>query len=167
EREFVAPRTPEEETLAAVWAEVLGVARVGVTDNFFELGGDSILSIQAVSRARAAGLRIGSQDVFRHQTVADLAAAASLRTAAVPAPRRPKREGPAPLTPVQEWFFATHGPLRHFSMSMLLDLPHDLDERALEQALTALVARHPALRTRFVRSGDTWLQHPGAAPDGP
>ncbi|MFJ3644674.1 non-ribosomal peptide synthase/polyketide synthase [Streptomyces murinus] len=167
EREFVAPRTPEEETLAAVWAEVLGVARVGVTDNFFELGGDSILSIQAVSRARAAGLRIGSQDVFRHQTVADLAAAAGLRTAAVPAPRRPKQEGPAPLTPVQEWFFATHGPLRHFSMSMLLDLPHDLDERALEQALTALVARHPALRTRFVRSGDTWLQHPGAAPDGP
>ncbi|MGM9334861.1 non-ribosomal peptide synthase/polyketide synthase [Streptomyces murinus] len=167
EREFVAPRTPEEETLAAVWADVLGVARVGVTDNFFELGGDSILSIQAVSRARAAGLRIGSQDVFRHQTVADLAAAASLRTAAVPAPRRPKQEGPAPLTPVQEWFFATHGPLRHFSMSMLLDLPHDLDERALEQALTALVARHPALRTRFVRSGDSWLQHPGAAPDGP
>ncbi|MFH8336565.1 non-ribosomal peptide synthase/polyketide synthase [Streptomyces sp. AM6-12] len=167
EREFVAPRTPEEETLAAVWAEVLGVDRVGVTDNFFELGGDSILSIQAVSRARAAGLRIGSQDVFRHQTVADLAAAATPRTDVARAPRRPHREGPAPLTPVQEWFFATHGPLRHFSMSMLLDLPHDLDERALEEALAALVAQHPALRTRFTRSGDTWLQHPGPAPDGP
>ncbi|MEU6669012.1 non-ribosomal peptide synthase/polyketide synthase [Streptomyces sp. NPDC046727] len=164
EREFVAPRTPGEETLAGIWAEVLGVARVGVTDNFFELGGDSILSIQAVSRARAAGLRIASQDVFRHQTVADLAAAASRRTATVPAPRRPHEDGPAPLTPVQEWFFATHGPLRHFSMSMLLDLPYDLDERALERALDVLVARHPALRTRFTRTGDTWRQHPGTGP---
>ncbi|MEU1707404.1 non-ribosomal peptide synthase/polyketide synthase [Streptomyces sp. NPDC005706] len=165
EREFVAPRTPGEETLAGIWAEVLGVARVGVTDNFFELGGDSILSIQAVSRARAAGLHIGSQDVFRHQTVADLAAAASRRTAAAPAPlRRPHQDGPAPLTPVQEWFLATHGPLRHFSMSMLLDLPRDLDERALDRALDAVVARHPALRTRFTRTGGTWRQHPGTGP---
>ncbi|MDX2592029.1 non-ribosomal peptide synthase/polyketide synthase [Streptomyces sp. WI03-4A] len=164
EREFVAPRTPEEETLARIWAEVLGARRVGVTDNFFELGGDSILSIQAVSRARAAGLHLTSRDVFRHQTVADLAAAASARTAAVPAPRRPREEGPAPLTPVQEWFFAAHGPLRHFTMSMLLDLPHDLDERALERALEALTAHHPALRTRFARTGDTWRQHPGEGP---
>ncbi|CAM5450414.1 hypothetical protein SGLAM104S_10587 [Streptomyces glaucescens] len=164
EREFVAPRTPAEETLARIWAEVLGARRVGVTDNFFELGGDSILSIQAVSRARAAGLHLTSRDVFRHQTVADLAAAASVRTAEVPAPRRPAEEGPAPLTPVQEWFFATHGPLRHFSMSMLLDLPHDLDEPSLERALEALAAHHPALRTRFARSGDTWRQHPGEGP---
>ncbi|WP_317446781.1 non-ribosomal peptide synthase/polyketide synthase [Streptomyces collinus] len=164
EREFVAPRTPEEETLARIWAEVLGARRVGVTDNFFELGGDSILSIQAVSRARAAGLHLTSRDVFRHQTVADLAAAASARTAAVPAPRRPREDGPAPLTPIQEWFFAAHGPLRRFTMSMLLDLPRDLDERALERALEALAVHHPALRTRFARSGDTWRQHPGEGP---
>ncbi|MEU5579215.1 non-ribosomal peptide synthase/polyketide synthase [Streptomyces huasconensis] len=164
EREFVAPRTPGEETLAGIWAEVLGVAQVGVTDNFFELGGDSILSIQAVSRARAAGLHIGSQDVFRHQTVADLAAAASRRTAAVPAPRRPHTDGPAPLTPVQEWFFATHGPLRHFAMSMLLDLPYDLDEQALDRALHAVAARHPALRTRFTHTDGAWRQHPGTGP---
>ncbi|MCZ0206372.1 phosphopantetheine-binding protein, partial [Streptomyces sp. UMAF16] len=166
EREFTAPRTPEEELLAGIWAEVLGVDRVSVTDNFFELGGDSILGIQAVSRARAAGLDIGSQDVFRHQTVADLAAAAPRRTAAVPAPRRPREDGPAPLTPVQEWFLATHGPLRHFSMSMLLDLPHDLDAGALERALDAVVDHHPALRTRFTRTGDTWRQEPATGPAG-
>ncbi|MTE22329.1 amino acid adenylation domain-containing protein [Streptomyces sp. TRM43335] len=164
EREFVAPRTPDEETLAGIWSEVLGVTRVGVTDNFFELGGDSILSIQAVSRARAAGLHLTSRDVFRHQTVADLAAAASHRAVRTPAPRRPREDGPAPLTPVQEWFFATHGPLRHFGMSMLLDLPRDLDERALRQALEAVVTHHPALRTRFERVGDTWRQHPGEGP---
>ncbi|MGC5561706.1 non-ribosomal peptide synthase/polyketide synthase [Streptomyces sp. FR-108] len=169
EREFVAPRTPEEETLAGVWAEVLGVTRVGVTDNFFELGGDSILSIQAVSRARAAGLHLTSRDVFRHQTVADLAAAASPRTTG-PAPRRPSEEGPAPLTPVQEWYAATHGDrdgrLRPFSMSMLLDLPYDVDEPALERAVEALALHHPALRTRFARStdADAWRQHPGEGP---
>ncbi|WP_328491695.1 non-ribosomal peptide synthase/polyketide synthase [Streptomyces sp. NBC_00414] len=183
EREFVAPRTPDEEKLAAIWAEALGVTRVGVTDNFFELGGDSILSIQAVSRARAAGLRLTSRDVFRHQTVADLVAAASLRTAEVPAPRRPSEDGPAPLTPVQEWYLATHtdpqGNPRHFSMSMLLDLPYDVDEPALERAVEALAVHHPALRTRFARTGgigasgdtrdtdgagDTWRQHPGEGP---
>ncbi|MGW7819955.1 non-ribosomal peptide synthase/polyketide synthase [Streptomyces puniciscabiei] len=164
ERESVAPRTADEETLAGIWAEVLGVARVGVTDNFFELGGDSILSIQAVSRARAAGLNLSSQDVFRHQTVAGLAAAAARRTASLPAPRRPHDDSPAPLTPVQEWFFATHGPLRHFSMSMLLDLPHDLDPAALERALEAVAARHPALRARFDHTDGTWRQQPGHSP---
>ncbi|NEY36597.1 AMP-binding protein, partial [Streptomyces sp. PRKS01-65] len=164
EREYTAPRTPAERTLAGIWTEVLGLDRVGVTDNFFELGGDSILSIQAVSRARAAGLHLTSTDVFRHQTVADLAAAAALRAPDAPAPRALRASGPAPLTPVQEWFFAAHGPLRHFSMSMLLDLPHDLDERALEQAVEAVAVRHPALRTRFARTGTTWRQHPGEGP---
>ncbi|MFI8192534.1 non-ribosomal peptide synthase/polyketide synthase [Streptomyces sp. NPDC085946] len=165
DKEFVVPRTPQEMTLAGIWSEVLGVRRVGATDNFFELGGDSILGIQAVSRARAAGLHLTSQDVFRHQTVADLAAAVARRTGpAAPAPGLPADDGPAPLTPVQEWFFATHGPLRHFAMSLLLDLPHDLDEPALERALEALAAHHPALRTRFVRTGGTWEQHPGAGP---
>ncbi|GAA0613066.1 non-ribosomal peptide synthase/polyketide synthase [Streptomyces crystallinus] len=159
-REFVAPRTSQEETLAGIWAEVLGIRRVGVTDNFFELGGDSILSIQAVSRARAAGLHLSSQDVFRHQTVADLAAAAVSRSA--PAAPGPQPTGPGPLTPVQEWFFAAHGPLRRFTMSMLLDLPHALDETALARALDEVVAHHPALRSRFVHEGDTWRQHPGA-----
>ncbi|MEW1749997.1 non-ribosomal peptide synthase/polyketide synthase [Streptomyces angustmyceticus] len=160
EREFVAPRTPAERELAGIWSAVLGLAQVGVTDNFFELGGDSILSIQAVSRARAAGLRLTSRDVFLHQTVAELAAAVALRTAPASAPQQPHHEGPAPLTPIQEWFFATHGPRRRFCMSMLLDLPHDLDRDALERALYAVAAHHPALRTRFVCTGDTWRQHP-------
>ncbi|MFD9075733.1 condensation domain-containing protein, partial [Streptomyces lasiicapitis] len=113
---------------------------------------------------RATGLQLTSQDVFRHQTVADLVAAASRRTAAVPAPRLPRADGPAPLTPVQEWFFATHGALGHFRLSLLLDLPRDVDEQALERALTALAAHHPALRTRFAQNGDAWEQHPGAVP---
>ncbi len=71
-----APRTPREEALAAVWAEVLGVPRVGVRDNFFRLGGDSILSIQMVARARREGLAVTPRQVFERQTVAELAAVA-------------------------------------------------------------------------------------------
>ncbi|WP_216206359.1 non-ribosomal peptide synthetase [Amycolatopsis aidingensis] len=75
-----APRTPTEEALCAVLAEVLGLPRVGVDDDFFRLGGDSIISIQLVSRARAAGVEITAQDVFTHKTAAALAAAVAQAT---------------------------------------------------------------------------------------
>ncbi|MBL1120221.1 amino acid adenylation domain-containing protein [Streptomyces sp. 110] len=74
----VEPRTDAERALAAIWAEVLGVERVGVTDNFYELGGDSILGVKVVARARKAGLAISAKDVFRRQTVAELAGVAVL-----------------------------------------------------------------------------------------
>src|SRR5438045_5049822 len=73
---YQAPRTPAEEALARIWAEVLGVDRVGVDDNFFEIGGDSIVSIQVTSRARQTGLGLMPGDLFRHPTVAGLAASA-------------------------------------------------------------------------------------------
>jgi amino acid adenylation domain-containing protein len=71
------PATPEEETVARIFAEVLGLPRVGADDDFFRQGGDSIVSIQLVSKARAAGLRLSAQDVFAHRTVRGIAAAAT------------------------------------------------------------------------------------------
>ncbi|HEY4575638.1 MAG TPA: non-ribosomal peptide synthetase, partial [Thermoanaerobaculia bacterium] len=76
--EFVAPRDPVEETLAAVWAEVLRRDAVGIHDNFFELGGDSIRTIQVVSRSRQRGIVITARLVFQHQTIAELAAVAQV-----------------------------------------------------------------------------------------
>jgi acyl-CoA synthetase (AMP-forming)/AMP-acid ligase II len=75
---------PHERALAAIWARTLGVERVGVEDNFFALGGDSILGIQVVSRAREAGLRLSVRDLFRHQTVAELAAVVTVAEPALP-----------------------------------------------------------------------------------
>ncbi|MCA1682270.1 MAG: non-ribosomal peptide synthetase, partial [Actinobacteria bacterium] len=69
---YVAPRSETERVLADVWAQVLGVERVGVEDNFFELGGDSILSIQVISQVRAAGLWLATKDIFLHPTIAGL-----------------------------------------------------------------------------------------------
>src|ERR671938_186865 len=71
-------RSPQEEILCGLFAEVLGLERVGIDDNFFALGGDSIGSIQLVSRARRAGLVITPRAVFRHQTVVALAEVATL-----------------------------------------------------------------------------------------
>jgi amino acid adenylation domain-containing protein len=73
---FVAPRTPTEEILAQIWAEVLKVEQVGIHDNFFELGGDSILSIQIITRARQGGLQLTVKQLFAHQTIAELATVA-------------------------------------------------------------------------------------------
>ena len=67
--------TDAEETLAAIWAEVLGLPSVAATDDFFELGGDSILSIRIIARAHEAGFSITPRQFFETPTVAELAAA--------------------------------------------------------------------------------------------
>jgi amino acid adenylation domain-containing protein len=72
--DYVAPTNYIESTLCDIWAQVLGLEQVGINDNFFELGGDSIHSIQVVFRARQAGFQIKTRQIFRHQTIAELAA---------------------------------------------------------------------------------------------
>src|SRR5205085_140488 len=146
---FVAPRTPAERVLAEIWAQVLGVDQVGVQDNFFELGGDSILSIQVISRARQAGLGLTTKDIFLRQTIASLALGGELELAPT-AVDEAVIVGPAPLTPIQQWFFETEADYPdHFTMSMLVELVEDVDEDALRRSVTALVAHHEALRMRF------------------
>ena len=74
--ELVAPRTPAEDLIASIWADVLGLDRVGVTQDFFAVGGDSIKSIRIVARCQRAGLHIRPSDLFQQSTVAGLAALA-------------------------------------------------------------------------------------------
>ncbi|MFE9746688.1 non-ribosomal peptide synthase/polyketide synthase [Saccharothrix saharensis] len=153
--DFVAPRTPVEAELARLWAEVLGAERIGVEDNFFAVGGDSILSIQLVSRARQAGLHLTSRDVFRHQTVAELALVVSQAERAA---AEPVFTGPAPLTPIQRWFFTEYGPLPHFTMSLLVELEPGADAEALRAAVRTVVGHHDALRLRFREVDGRWAQ---------
>ncbi len=87
QKSYRAPESEREQTLAAIWCAVLGLERVGLDDNFFELGGDSIVSIQVVSRARAAGLQLSPKDLFQHQTLQALARVAG-DVVAVTAPAR-------------------------------------------------------------------------------
>jgi non-ribosomal peptide synthase protein (TIGR01720 family) len=152
---YQEPRTPTEQALARIWAEVLGVDRVGVHDNFFELGGDSILSIQVTSRARQQGLGYIPKDLFLHQTIAELAphVVEAPRDDAAPLPV----VGAVPLTPIQRQFFEQDRLNRnHFNQSMLLELAADVDAHALSRALQGLLTFHDALRMRFERADGRW-----------
>jgi amino acid adenylation domain-containing protein len=73
---YVAPRTAIEEMLAAIWADLLQIDRIGIHDNFFTSGGDSILAMRVVARANESGLHLTPRDLFQYQTIADLAEAA-------------------------------------------------------------------------------------------
>ncbi|MFF7635007.1 non-ribosomal peptide synthase/polyketide synthase [Kitasatospora sp. NPDC008050] len=149
---YRAPRTGTERVLADLWAELLGVARVGVDDNFFMLGGDSILSIQVVSRARAAGIALSPRDLFRRPTIAALAAAAG--TAVTVAGTEPVH-GEVGLNPIQHWFLDPHpAHADFFNQSVVLQVPAEVDPGLLRRALTALWAHHDALRSRFTTDGD-------------
>ncbi|WP_329793948.1 amino acid adenylation domain-containing protein [Lentzea sp. DG1S-22] len=159
----VAPRTEGERALAGIWERLLGAARVGVHDNFFELGGDSIASLQVVARARAAGLGLAVADLFTHQTVAELAAAATAPAQVEEGPVT----GPVPLTPIQRWFTgATIDDRDHWNWSGLFELAPDVDAGRLAEALNTLVTHHDALRTRLHHGPDGWHQRiaePGEA----
>ncbi|HEU5332684.1 MAG TPA: amino acid adenylation domain-containing protein, partial [Actinocrinis sp.] len=151
------PRTDAERTLCELFAEVLGVERVGADDGFFDLGGDSISSLQLVARARKAGLLITPRDVFTARTVAALARAArgADAAAAEPADAGVGRLRP---TPIQARLFERGGAFKGFHQSLLLRCP---PEAALDQvvaAVQALLDRHDALRMVLSEPGDdaTW-----------
>ena len=157
EEDFIAPRNAVEQTLAEIWAQVLGVAKVGVNDNFFELGGDSILSIQIIARAGRQGLRLNPRQVFQYQTIAELAAVVD--TGPIIRGEEGLVTGPVPLTPVQHWFFEQNlANQHHWNQSVLVAVPHDLDARRLENAFQHALAHHDALRLRYTQLGTTWQQ---------
>ncbi|HYO52236.1 amino acid adenylation domain-containing protein, partial [Archangium sp.] len=155
--ESAPPRTPVEDRLAAIWAEVLGLERVGIHDDFFMLGGDSILSLQIISRALHAGLRITPKQLLGLKTIAKLASVAEVVQGTREAQDTVK--GDVHLTPIQRWFFELDLPNVHrFNMAMALEVTEPVDASLLERALQALSTHHDALRMRFAREGTDWRQ---------
>ncbi|MGW4686105.1 non-ribosomal peptide synthase/polyketide synthase [Streptomyces sp. NPDC004244] len=157
----VAAGTPEEELLASLFAEVLGLAHVGPNQGFFDLGGDSIVSIKLVSRARKAGLHITPRDVFEHKTVARIAAAA--RTAAPAAPVvQDVATGTLLPTPVMADLRDLGGPVAGYHQSMLLVVPAALGTERLTAALQAVLDRHDALRLTLDEEWQLSVPAPGS-----
>jgi amino acid adenylation domain-containing protein/non-ribosomal peptide synthase protein (TIGR01720 family) len=153
--------TPTEQILCGLLAEMLSLPRVGVNDNFFDLGGDSILSLQVVSRARAAGLELNSRHLFEHQTIAELAQVVRPVLAADDAK---EDVGPLPLTPIQHWFFEQDfAEPHHFNQAVMLEVAPDLSSEWLQAALQSLVKKHGALRTRFI-DRQSFIIPPAEAP---
>jgi amino acid adenylation domain-containing protein/non-ribosomal peptide synthase protein (TIGR01720 family) len=160
---FEAPRNLHEQRLASIWSTVLRRPDIGVYDDFFDLGGDSIQSIQLVSQARRAGLKLDPQDVFRHPTLADLAR--------VVAPLEPGVESPdsgpssVALNPFQKRLLDRDLRVSGKAVSMvLLQSDGDLDPEGLQQAMARIMEHHEALRLRYRRVGGHWEQRNDRTP---
>ncbi len=154
---YVAPRTQIEKLLTEIWAQALGLDKVGIADNFFELGGDSILSIQIVANANQSGIGITQRQIFQYQTIAELAEVTGTIQGAEA--EQGYVSGQAPLTPIQRRFFeANLTRPHHFNQAFLFESNQSLDPVLLEKAVRDLLAHHDALRLRFVREGSEWRQ---------
>lgn len=162
EAAFMAPASPLEGRLAAIWAEVLG-REVGRHDNFFELGGDSILSLQISSRAHRAGMPLSPKQLFQNPTVAELAAvlAAGGGTVGEQGPV----VGPVPLAPIQRRFFDLEPADPHwFNLPLLLEARRRIAPDVAARVFAAVLDHHDALRARFARTEEGWVQ--SFAPSG-
>ncbi|HEV7590264.1 MAG TPA: amino acid adenylation domain-containing protein, partial [Longimicrobium sp.] len=157
---FVAPRTPVEEVLAGIWAEVLSLDRVGVNDSFFELGGHSLRGTRMVSRVRKLfGVELKLRQLFESPTIAQLAELVEAQRRKdlpiLPAVVPVERTGALRLSFAQErlWFLDRLRPGSVvYNLPLALRLRGALDAPALERALGELVRRHEALRTTFAGS---------------
>ena len=160
EHSYQAPASAVEEVLSDIYAEVLGLDKVGVDESFFELGGDSILSMQVVARARAAGVLLRPRDVFVEQTVARLARVAVL--AEPGADLDDDGVGPIGPTPITSWLGDVTGPAREFNQTVVLQAPDGASLPEVVEALQAVLDRHPMLRARAGRdeTGRPALQAP-------
>lgn len=155
---YATPSTKNEQILAQIWQEVLGLKTISINDNFFELGGDSILAIQIIAKANQEGLEITPKQLFGYQTIAELAILAE--TTAATEIDQGLVTGEVPLTPIQQWFFEQNWPERHhFNQSILLEVPNNLQPDLLKQTISKLLYHHDALRLRFIQKGEKWQQN--------
>jgi alpha-ketoglutarate-dependent taurine dioxygenase/aryl carrier-like protein len=155
-RSYEPPLGEIEAILAGIWAELIGVEKIGRQDNFFELGGHSLMAVQALSRLRQTlGVEVQLADLFKHPALAEFAWTV----------KRSAQDKLSPITPVDRndrlelsfaqqrlWFLAQLDEAsKAYHIAGGLRLRGDLDRQALRRALDQIVARHESLRTTFSR----------------
>jgi amino acid adenylation domain-containing protein/non-ribosomal peptide synthase protein (TIGR01720 family) len=157
---YVAPRSGVEEELARIWASVLRRPSVGARDNFFAAGGDSILAIQIVARAQAAGIRLTPRQIFQHPTVAGLASVAA--ASAAPHAEQGSVTGAVIATPIQRWWLDQRlDGAHHYNQSFFFEVRDRLDAAVLEEAIAAVLQHHDALRLRAAEGPALGIAPPG------
>lgn len=151
------PETEAEHVLCDLVSALLHVDAVAPTDGFFDLGGDSIVSMQLISRAAAAGFSITPADVFTHRTVRGIAAAATpVTTTTTEEPT--EALGTVPATPIIAWLGGVGVDVSSYHQAVVVRTPVGADEDRLRRALSAVMTRHDVLRARLV-PGDPWSLH--------
>jgi amino acid adenylation domain-containing protein len=168
--QYIAPRNEKEQTLAAIWQDVLRVDQVGVRDNFFELGGDSIRSIQVLARAQEKGVGFSLQRLFREPTIEALANTTDQNDDRLEANREPfadiaaadRARIPADVEDAYKIARLQNGMIFHSDLdkesaifhdvfSFRLDLPYNRE--LLQKAIERLAQRHAIFRTSFHLEG--------------
>ncbi len=155
---YTAPRTPEEELVAGIWADILNLEKVGVTSSFFDLGGHSLLATQVISRIKDAfDVELQLRHLFETPTVEKITQeidkilkADSLSSA--PPIEKADRQQEIPLSFAQQrlWFLDQLAPgSSSYNIPSALRLNGALDVSALEKSMAAIISRHESLRTTF------------------
>lgn len=153
---YIAPKNEIENNLVNVWSDVLQIPanKISTDANFFELGGDSILSIQAVSRAAEVNVRLSVKLLFDYQTVATLAP--KVEQSKVFHIDQFEMVGEQTLLPIQHFFFENKEGVHHYNHAILLDTPKDFSIEMLRDFCRHLYQRHDCLRMRFHRIQQDW-----------
>ncbi|MFE1080447.1 amino acid adenylation domain-containing protein [Nocardiopsis alba] len=160
-----APRSPREEILCGLFAEVLGLERVGIDDSFFDLGGHSLLATRLISRVRSIlGAEVGLRELFAAPTVAGVAETIETTGDRPARPRAVPRERPErlPLSHAQRrlWFLhQVDGQERAYNVQMVLRLEERPDPDAWSAAFQDVVRRHESMRTVFPTDRGEPYQH--------
>jgi len=166
QKHYVPPVTARECQVAAIWAEVLGVAQVGLSDHFFEIGGHSLLATRVVSRVRQAlAIDVPLKALFEQPELGRFVQALSDSVLDVQPIARCARDQPLALSYAQErqwflWQLEPHSAVYHIPAA--LRLQGALDRQALQRSFDGLLARHESLRTVFVTEGERTVQRMAA-----
>jgi amino acid adenylation domain-containing protein/non-ribosomal peptide synthase protein (TIGR01720 family) len=147
--EYVAATTDETNIMAEIWAEVLGLEKVGINDNYFALGGDSIKAIQIVSKLRELGINLNVKDILVHQTIDKLC---SNVDSSIKGKEHYQGivEGNLSLTPIQHWFMDQNfSNASYYNQSVLLRFKKLANIELLEEAFKKLIRHHDALRLNY------------------
>ncbi|GAA6621098.1 amino acid adenylation domain-containing protein [Scytonema sp. NUACC26] len=165
EKTYVAPRTPQEEILARVWAEVLDLERVGVDDNFFSLGGDSLKTIVLLNRLqKELGKTCQMLDLFNAPTIAKLAVSLSEKSSSLEIERIATSLNTEinhfPLSFIQErfWFYQKLNLNVSYNIPYSFRLTGQLDVAILQKSFNEIIRRHSILRTTLQEVNGSLMQ---------
>ncbi len=161
--EYAPPRNSIEKLLADIWKGILGLEQAGINDSFFELGGDSIKAIKVTSLLQQHGLKLDIKYLFKNSTISELSKYVESSTLSI---EQSSVVGESELLPIQRWFFEqSFTNQHHWNQAVMLHSRAGFAEKALREAMDAMMAHHDVLRSIFVQVDNKLLQVFGGTRD--
>lgn len=158
ETNYESPRNDLEQKIADVWAEVLGIKKVGINDNFFEVGGDSIKAIQIVSRLSKYNIKLETRNLLKYPFIKDLIKCVEIDTKVEKS--NEVIEGKVECTPIQKWFFKHRFEgMNHFNQSMIIYNKDSFDENLVRKTFSKITEYHDALRMKYDVQDENVIQY--------